>query len=98
MVIITYRDASEENCIYSRQCGVFEYGYNWKGHAALRAYQYFGSTHTESEGWKMFLLSRILSFTVLDYMKPIEFAPEGFNYTGPDRDNFDCILRADYLN
>lgn len=94
--MITYRDASEENCIYSRQCGIFEYGYNWKGHAALRAYQYYGSTHTESEGWKMFLLSRILSFQILDYVKPIESAPEGFNYTGPDRDNFNCLLRAQY--
>lgn len=96
VVMLTYRDASDENCIYSRQCGIFEYGFNFKGHEALRAFQYHGSTHTESEGWKMFLIGRILSFQVLDFMKPIETAPEGFNYTGPDRDNFNCILRAQY--
>lgn len=98
MVMITYRDASAENCIYSRQCGIFEYGFNYKGNEALRCYQYYGSTHTDPEGWKMFLIGRILSFQVLDFMKPIEEAPQGFRYSGEDRDGFDCVLRADYLN
>lgn len=94
--IITYRDPSGEDCTLSRQCGVFEFGYNQRGNAALRAYQYYGSTHTVSEGWKEFLISRILSFQVLDYMEPITEAPEGFNYTGPDRDGFNCTLRAEF--
>ena len=96
MCIITYRDPSGEDCTLSRQCGVFEFGYNQRGNAALRAYQYYGSTHTVSEGWKEFLISRILSFQVLDYMEPITEAPEGFNYTGPDRDGFNCTLRAEF--
>lgn len=96
MCIITYRDPSGEDCTLSRQCGVFEFGYNRRGNAALRAYQYYGSTHTVPEGWKMFLISRILSFQVLDYMSEITQAPEGFNYTGPDRDGFNCTLRAEF--
>lgn len=94
--IITYRDASEEDCTFSRQCFVGEYGFNHKGNAALRAYQYYGSTHTESEGWKMFLMSRILSFQILDYMEPVSVPPAGFNLTGPDRDGFNCQLRAQF--
>lgn len=94
--MITYRDASEEDCTFSRQCFVGEYGFNRKGNAALRAYQYYGSTHSESEGWKMFLMSRILSFQILDYMEPVSVPPVGFNPTGPDRDGFDCQLRAQF--
>lgn len=94
--MITYRDASEENCTGSRQCAVLEYGFNRKGNAALRAYEYFGSTHSEVPAWKMFLLSRILSFEIIDYMEPISYAPEGFNPTGPDRDDFNCLLRAQF--
>lgn len=95
--IINYRDITTEPCTGARQCFVGELGTNTAGNLCLRAYQYYGATHTEGvDEWKMFRIDRILSFEVLDWMTPVMVPPPGFNLTGPDRDGFDCTIRADF--
>lgn len=86
--IINYRDASQENCTGARQVLVCERGVNRAGNAALRAYQYFGANHSESEGWKQFLLGRILSFEIVEFMTPVDIAPPGYNPAPVERDGF----------
>lgn len=102
VAMITYLDEVGKEtgvCVSNRQCGVFEYGYTQKGNAALRIYEYFGSTHHPEDmpGWRTLRLDRIRSFKIAEFMEPLTAAPAGFREIGmgEDRDGFVCMLRSD---
>lgn len=101
IAMITYIDEVGKEtgiCVGNRQCGVFELGFTRAGNACMRVYQYFGPTHHTDDpipAWRNLLYSRIRSFRIVDWLDPIEFAPIGFNETGPDRDGYECTLRSD---
>lgn len=102
VAMITYLDEVGKEtgvCVSNRQCGVFEYGYTQKGNAALRIYEYFGSTHHPEDmpGWRTLRLDRIRSFRLVEWMEPLTVAPAGFREIGmgEDRDGFVCLLRSD---
>jgi len=102
VAMITYLDEVGKEtgvCVSNRQCGVFEYGYTQKGNAALRIYEYFGSTHHPEDmpGWRTLRLDRIRSFKIAEFMEPLTAAPAGFREIGMgnDRDGFVTLLRSD---
>lgn len=101
IAMITYIDEVGKEtgiCVGNRQCGVFELGFTRAGNACMRVYQYFGPTHHTDDpipAWRNLLYSRIRSFRIVDWLDPIEFAPIGFNETGPDKDGFQTTLRSD---
>ena len=101
VAMITYVDEVGREtgiCVGNRQCGVFELGFTRAGNACMRVYQYFGPTHHDDDpipAWRNLLYSRIRSFRIVDWMKPLTNAPFGFNETGPDRDGFQTTLRSD---
>lgn len=84
-VMISYYDETDNPAMGYRTCFLSSWGYTTAkngGNECIRVYEYNGDTKSgfDKGHWRILLISRIVDIKAVDYMKPIQTAPEGYNH------------------
>lgn len=82
-IYITYvNETTNDGQILTRLVDIYVIGYTRKGNLAFRGYQRGGASHTDSYGWKIFLLKNVKDWQLRDSMP--KNAPADYRAVGDD--------------